>query len=328
MVEKLYVTYNDVSRPTNHQFPTLGRHGTDEPRAKQVHKLCQEAAPQILADFKPQLMIAIGGGGYVPARILRSFLKQPGSPNIPIQAIGLSLYEQLAGATDKEVEAAGTKVTRTQWLDLTALGEMANLVGKRVLIVDEVDDTRTTLEYAVKELQKDVEEAREKIGSDLKTEFAIFVLHVRFSVSLSFLFFFFVTVCSRTYANEGSDRTEQGQAEEGHPSRVDHERPVPGRPDRRRRVDLLSVGGHGHRRARQQLGRGQGEERSVSDARGNKNGGMEEVAARPCIIRINGKGRKWPLGSLVLGSWERKGYRGVWDTYSHGEVGLTFGRVC
>lgn len=153
MVEKLYVTYNDV------------------------HKLCQEAAPQILADFKPQLMIAIGGGGCVPARILRSFLKQPGSPNIPIQAIGLSLYEQLAGATDKEVEAAGTKVTRTQWLDLTALGEMANLVGKRVLIVDEVDDTRTTLEYAVKELQKDVEEAREKIGSDLKTEFAIFVLH-------------------------------------------------------------------------------------------------------------------------------------------------------
>jgi hypoxanthine phosphoribosyltransferase len=153
MVEKLYVTYNDV------------------------HKLCQEAAPQILADFKPQLMIAIGGGGYVPARILRSFLKQPGSPNIPIQAIGLSLYEQLADSTDKEVEAAGTKVTRTQWLDLTALGEMANLVGKRVLIVDEVDDTRTTLEYAVKELQKDVEEAREKIGSDLKTEFAIFVLH-------------------------------------------------------------------------------------------------------------------------------------------------------
>ncbi len=144
-----------------------------------MHKLCQEAAPQILADFKPQLMIAIGGGGYVPARILRSFLKQPGSPNIPIQAIGLSLYERLADTADEAVEAAGTKVTRTQWLDLTALGEMANLVGKRVLIVDEVDDTRTTLEYAVKELQKDVEEARAKMGSDLKTEFAIFVLHVR-----------------------------------------------------------------------------------------------------------------------------------------------------
>ena len=37
----------------------------------QVHKLCQEAAQQILDEFKPTLMIAIGGGGYVPARILR-----------------------------------------------------------------------------------------------------------------------------------------------------------------------------------------------------------------------------------------------------------------
>lgn len=145
----------------------------------QVHKMCQEVAPKILADFQPNLMVAIGGGGYVPARILRSFLKQPGSPNIPIQAIGLSLYEKLANSGDADVEEPGTKVTRTQWLDMSALGEMENLVGKRVLIVDEVDDTRTTLEYAVKELQKDVEEARAKLGSDKKTEFAIFVLHVR-----------------------------------------------------------------------------------------------------------------------------------------------------
>ncbi|KAL7958350.1 phosphoribosyltransferase-like protein [Trichoderma compactum] len=152
MVEKLYVTYNDV------------------------HKLCQQAATKILDDFKPQLIIAIGGGGYVPARILRSFLKRPGSPNIPIQAIGLSLYESLGG--DTQVEEIGTKVTRTQWLDLTALGEMENLVGKRVLIVDEVDDTRTTLEYAVKELEKDVELARQRIGPDApKAEFSIFVLH-------------------------------------------------------------------------------------------------------------------------------------------------------
>ncbi|KAI5464897.1 phosphoribosyltransferase-like protein [Mariannaea sp. PMI_226] len=151
MVEKLYVTYNDV------------------------HKLCQESAGKILAEFQPQLMIAIGGGGYVPARILRSFLKSPGAPNIPIQAIGLSLYESLG--TD-EVEEPGTKVTRTQWLDLTAIGSFENLVGKRILIVDEVDDTRTTLEYAVKELEKDVEAARQRMGPDApKTEFSIFVLH-------------------------------------------------------------------------------------------------------------------------------------------------------
>jgi len=150
MVEKVYVTYN------------------------QIHKLCQESAPRILNDFQPNLMIAIGGGGYVPARILRSFLKRPGAPNIPIQAIGLSLYEQLSDSTPEE--KPGTKVTRTQWLDLSSL-EISNLIGKNVLIVDEVDDTRTTLEYAVKELEKDVETARQKIGSDKKTQFSIFVLH-------------------------------------------------------------------------------------------------------------------------------------------------------
>ena len=130
-------------------------------------------------------MIAIGGGGYVPARILRSFLKKPGSPNIPIQAIGLSLYEELPSThpsgrnTPGEIEQPGTKVTRTHWLDLTSLGEMENLVGKRILIVDEVDDTRTTLEYAVKELEKDVELARQKLGvQGEKTVFSVFVLHV------------------------------------------------------------------------------------------------------------------------------------------------------
>ncbi|KAK5169608.1 hypoxanthine-guanine phosphoribosyltransferase [Saxophila tyrrhenica] len=141
MVEKVYVTYTD----------------------------------QILNDFKPNLMIAIGGGGYVPARILRSFLKKPGSPNIPIQAIGLSLYESLG--TDSQVEQPGTKVTRTQWLDLSSL-EMANLIGKNVLIVDEVDDTRTTLEYAVKELEKDVATAAKQAGrAGESTNFSIFVLH-------------------------------------------------------------------------------------------------------------------------------------------------------
>ena len=56
---------------------------------------------------------------------------------------------------------------------------MSNLVGKNVLIVDEVDDTRTTLEYAVRELEKDVEAASEKLGrGGEKTRFSIFVLHV------------------------------------------------------------------------------------------------------------------------------------------------------
>lgn len=56
---------------------------------------------------------------------------------------------------------------------------MANLIGKNILIVDEVDDTRTTLEYAVRELEKDVELAKKQLGREgEKTTFSVFVLHV------------------------------------------------------------------------------------------------------------------------------------------------------
>lgn len=55
---------------------------------------------------------------------------------------------------------------------------LPNLIGKNVLIVDEVDDTRTTLEYAVRELEKDVQEAQKQLGREgEKTQFSIFVLH-------------------------------------------------------------------------------------------------------------------------------------------------------
>jgi len=108
--------------------------------------------------------------------IFRSFLRRSGEPNIPIQAIGLSLYESLGRGDDPE-EKPGTKVTRTQWLDLSSL-EMGNLIGKNILIVDEVDDTRTTLEYAVRELEKDVQKAQKSLGRENeKTVFSIFVLH-------------------------------------------------------------------------------------------------------------------------------------------------------
>lgn len=126
--------------------------------------------------FLPEFfgMLVLLQWGVAVLTCARSFLKQPGAPNIPIQAIGLSLYEELTGGDP--VEIPGTKVTRTQWLDLSSL-EMNNLIGKNVLIVDEVDDTRTTLEYAVRELEKDVETARKEQGRTEKTKFSIFVLH-------------------------------------------------------------------------------------------------------------------------------------------------------
>jgi uncharacterized protein len=104
--------------------------------------MCQTSAARILDEFNPNVMIAIGGGGFVPARILRTFLKRPGSKNIPIVAIGLSLYEDI-GQSGPE-EEAGVEIVRTQWLDFSTIG-VQDLIGKKVLIVDEVDDTRTVV---------------------------------------------------------------------------------------------------------------------------------------------------------------------------------------
>lgn len=139
-----------------------------------VHKLCQQAAQEIKALGQlVDLIVAIGGGGFIPARILRSFLKEEGKKNIPIQAIGLSLYEQMG-----DEEKIGKEVVRTQWLDFGSLGQhMDMLIGKNVIIVDEVDDTRTTLHYAVTELERDVREIEEKTGKQGTTKFSVFVLH-------------------------------------------------------------------------------------------------------------------------------------------------------
>jgi hypoxanthine phosphoribosyltransferase len=101
-----------------------------------IHKLVSSTAAKV-KEFNPDFMVAIGGGGFIPARILRTFIK------IPILAVGIKLYDDTTN-TAKEPE-------KIQWLD----DKNVELVkGKRVLIVDEVDDTRLTLQYCVDELQK------------------------------------------------------------------------------------------------------------------------------------------------------------------------------
>lgn len=141
-----------------------------------VHKFCQKSAEKIIETVgKPDIIVAIGGGGFIPARIIRTFLRQQGEKNIPIQAIGLSLYEDMGVGAD----AIGKEVIRTQWLDFGALEKhFDSLIGKNILIVDEVDDTRTTLHYALTELYEDIKQNAEKLGQDMgKTKFSIFVVN-------------------------------------------------------------------------------------------------------------------------------------------------------
>lgn len=164
----------------------------------EIHLLIASTAKQILNTFAPNVLVAIGGGGFYPARVLRTFLKRslPSGKrvNVPIQAIGLSLYEDL-GQEEKEMESSGptsmgkigTIVIRTQWLDAPKRegkdGQLTGgLLGKNILIVDEVDDSRTTLRYAYHELLSDVKSSLAALSPEERakippTRFAIFVVN-------------------------------------------------------------------------------------------------------------------------------------------------------
>ncbi|KAJ1627340.1 phosphoribosyltransferase-like protein [Pavlovales sp. CCMP2436] len=98
----------------------------------QIHEAVSGAAPAIL-EWKPDVIVAIGGGGFIPARMLRTEVK------IPILAVSLELY-------DDATMTANVKVVKKQWFDETSgVGKLVR--GRRVLVVDEVDDTRATLQY-------------------------------------------------------------------------------------------------------------------------------------------------------------------------------------
>lgn len=119
-----------------------------------VHEAVVSLVPA-LKEFDPAVIIAIGGGGYVPARMLRTSLK------IPVLAVSLELYDD---ATNTISEVGVRKI---QWYDERS-DTGSRVAGNRVLVVDEVDDTRTTLQYCVEELAR---------ADDPPSEIAVAVVH-------------------------------------------------------------------------------------------------------------------------------------------------------
>ncbi len=115
----------------------------------QIHKTIKNLAEEIIeSGYDPDLIVAIGTGGFIPARIIKTFITKP------ILTVGLSLYDK-----NNQPKAAPEKI---QWIDEVE----KKLKGKKILLVDEVDDSRTTLEYCLRELL-----------SDDPSEIAVAVLH-------------------------------------------------------------------------------------------------------------------------------------------------------
>lgn len=99
-----------------------------------IHSLVKNVAKKIKeSNFEPDVLIAIGGGGYIPARILRNEYKKP------LIGVSVNYYDE----NDKIQEKANVY----QWI------EKKHVKNKNILIIDEVDDTRKTLHFIVKKMK-------------------------------------------------------------------------------------------------------------------------------------------------------------------------------
>ena len=101
----------------------------------QIHKTVKRLSEEIMSTgYDPDVIVAIGTGGFIPARMLKTFI------NKPIYTVGISYYDENNKPKDEPV--------KIQWIDEVE----TKLEGRKVLLVDEVDDSRITLEYCLREL--------------------------------------------------------------------------------------------------------------------------------------------------------------------------------
>jgi hypothetical protein len=104
---------------------------------QEIHRTARDMSVKVgESGFDPDVIVAIGTGGFIPARIMRSYLGKP------ILAVGVAYYD----ANDRPTDTP----RKVQWIEEAE----RQLAGRRILLVDEVDDSRSTLEYCIRELMR------------------------------------------------------------------------------------------------------------------------------------------------------------------------------
>ena len=104
-MEKIYYSYNDI------------------------HHQCISLAKNIINEYQPDIILAISGGGLIPARIMRNIIERP------IVSITVKYYND------------NNEIMNTPILIQSIDSKI--LENKKILIVDEVDDTRQTLDFVL-----------------------------------------------------------------------------------------------------------------------------------------------------------------------------------
>ncbi len=99
----------------------------------EIQRLCLKLAQQIkVSEFDPDVVVAIGRGGYVPARLLCDYLDI-----MALTSIKIELYH----SGSKKSEQAVIKYPLC-----------VNVKGQKILLVDDVNDSGETLDMALNHL--------------------------------------------------------------------------------------------------------------------------------------------------------------------------------
>ncbi|MDA3812012.1 MAG: phosphoribosyltransferase family protein [Spirochaetaceae bacterium] len=100
-----------------------------------IHNIMKSLSEQLLeSGFDFDYIVAIGTGGFIPARMMKTFI------NKPILTVGIAYYDLNDNIMDKP--------NIIQWID----DADKKLEGKKILLVDEVDDSRATIGYCLEKL--------------------------------------------------------------------------------------------------------------------------------------------------------------------------------
>ena len=113
-MEKYYFKYEDIHREAGNLYNVISNSG-----------------------YSPDVIIAIGTGGFIPARILKSFFKKQ------IICVTIGYYDENDKLQDK--------TNKIQWIQKGS-DEHKMIKNKKILIIDELDDTRSSLQYVTNEL--------------------------------------------------------------------------------------------------------------------------------------------------------------------------------
>ena len=99
-----------------------------------ISDLAINLCDKIKNDFEPDYILAISGGGLIPSRMVRKYIKKP------IISVTVQYYD--------ENDNLNNEAKIIQWVDKRLIE------NKKILIIDEIDDTGSTLSFVIDKLKE------------------------------------------------------------------------------------------------------------------------------------------------------------------------------